>query len=247
MNKLSVIVLAFNEVNSLKTTVEEIYDLMGNQDVEIIISTSKNATIPCQEMSASLQEKFSNLSLHFQNRPFVAAAVLEVLDTVKSKYVIYMSADKETPASLIPQLLAHIEMHGSDIICASRWIVPGSFTDYGKIKFLLSWLAQNLCKVVYRSSLTEFTYGFRIYRTSLLKEFVFRESKHTFFLESLLIPLRLNAQILEIPVRWVARDEGSSVVNFRTLISYLRPIIRVRLVKSSKLYRTNDKNVRFGD
>jgi dolichol-phosphate mannosyltransferase len=235
MNKLSIIVLAFNEVESLKLTVEEIFKVMENEKIEVIISTSRRATSSCQEMSLLLQERFPNLRLHFQSEPYVAAAVLEALASVKSEFVIYMSSDKETPASLIPQLLRHIEDSDSDIVSASRWIKSGSFTNYGGVKYALSLSAQYLCKVIYTSGLTEFTYGFRIYKTDLLKSYQFREDKHPFFLESLLIPLRLNARIQEIPVNWVPRDEGTSVVDFKTLVSYLRPVFMVRIRDRNKL------------
>jgi dolichol-phosphate mannosyltransferase len=247
MPKLSIIILAFNEVQSLKKTVEEIYEVMNSQDIEVIISTSRKATLPCQEMSISLKEFFPNLRLHFQIQPYVAAAVLEVLETVTSEFVIYMSADKETPASLIPQLLSHIEEHKPDVVSASRWIKSGSFIDYGKSKYVLSYMAQKLCKLVYFSRLTEFTYGFRIYKTELLRCCLFRETKHPFFLESLLIPLRLNAKIQEIPVKWKPRDEGSSVVSFGTLISYLRPILMVRLRSLRTLQKYNVPQIHLGD
>lgn len=237
MNKLSIIVLAFNEVESLKLTVEEIFNIMENEKIEVIISTSQNATRSCQEMSLDLQERFPNLRLHFQSKPYVAAAVIEVLASIKSEFVIYMSSDKETPASLIPQLLRHIEESNYDIVSASRWIKSGSFVNYGRVKYVLSRLAQYLCKVIYMSRLTEFTYGFRIYKTDLLKSYQFREHKHPFFLESLLIPLKLNARIHEIPVKWVPRDEGTSVVDFKTLVSYLRPVFMVRLRGHKKLQK----------
>jgi glycosyltransferase involved in cell wall biosynthesis len=247
MPKLSIIILAFNEVQSLKKTVEEIYEVMNCEDIEVIISTSRKATFSCQEMSVSLKEVFPNLRIHFQIQPYVAAAVLEVLETVTSEFVIYMSADKETPASLIPQLLRHMEEHKPDVVSASRWITSGSFIDYGKLKYALSYLAQKLCKLVYFSSLTEFTYGFRIYKTELLKRCLFREPKHPFFLESLLIPLRLSAKIHEIPVKWSPRDEGSSVVSFGTLISYLRPILMARIRSPRTLQKYNVPQIHLGD
>jgi hypothetical protein len=61
------------------------------------------------------------------------------------------------------------------------------------------------------------------------------EKKHPFFLETLLVPLRLGFKIIEIPVKWRAREEAFSVVNLRILLSYFRPIFFVKTRPFSKL------------
>jgi glycosyltransferase involved in cell wall biosynthesis len=232
-----VIVLAFNEVESLRLTVNELHDLLDINSTRITISTSKRALPDCQNTAKELEIAYPNVFVYFQKNPFVAAAVLEAVDQVDSKYVVYMSADKETPAELVPQLLATIESSDFDIVAASRWINEGSFTDYGKLKYIISTGAQLLCKLLYSSRLTEFTYGFRIYKRVILKQFNYKESKHPFFLESLLVPLVLGSKTHEIPVRWKPRTEGESVATFRTWVSYLSPIIRIRFTRKNNLLR----------
>jgi dolichol-phosphate mannosyltransferase len=235
MNKLSIIVLAFNEVVSLRHTVEELHQVTDYQTTKIIISTSVYAKEECREEAESLSGRFDNVRVYVQNKPFVAAAVLEALNLCDSTFIIYMSSDKETPATLVPLLLEEIDNRQLDIVSASRWIVGGSFYGYGIMKLFVSKSAQLLCKIIYMSSLTEFTYGFRIYRKSILINGKFKETKHPFFLESLLVPLRLGSKIAEIPVKWTPRTEGESVVDIKTLLTYLRPIIAVRLTRKRNL------------
>ena len=121
-----------------------------------------------------------------------------------------------------------------DIVSASRWIPGGSFTGYGPVKYCTSWAAQKLCKIIYRSSLSEFTYGFRIYKRGILVNNRFKEIKHPFFLESLLLPIRQGVRIAEVPVNWIPRTEGASVVGISTLIAYIKPIVRLRFTRKSK-------------
>ena len=235
MNELAIIVLAFNEVRSLEVTIEEVVYLVKNIKTEVIIATSLRATPQCITKALQLEGRFDNVRVYFQNEPYVAAAVLESFQTLNSKYFIYMSADKETPAALIPHLLDKIKRTESDIVCASRWIAKNSFSDYGRIKYIVSLSAQKLCKLLYRSKLSEFTYGYRIYRSELFQKLIFKEKKHPFFLESLLIPIRLKCKIVEIPVHWEARDEAESVVNLPTLFSYIRPVLRILFVRPENL------------
>lgn len=235
MVKLVIIVLAFNEIESLKETIEDLVELMESQSTQIIISTSHQADPQSIDTANLLDKKYANVSMYLQKQPYVAAAVLEAIELFESEYIVYMSADKETPASLVPYMLQEIQSSEVDIVSASRWISGSSFTGYGRLKWLISKCAQWICKLMYLSILTEFTYGFRIYKSDVLRQSLFRERKHPFFLESLLVPLRLGYKIKEIPVAWSPRTEGESVVTLRTLVSYIWPIMSVRLRNSKKL------------
>ena len=227
--EILVIVLAFSEDESLKDTIDGLIVGFGSLKPMIVISTSENATPECKSTAEKLSLRHENVELYFQHEPFVAAAVMEVVRKTPADYIIYMSADGETPAEFAPLLIKEIVATGADIVSASRRVPGGSLTDYGKIKSIISFMAQVVCKIIYNSNLTEFTYGYRAYKYSALLCIDFKEKKHPFFLETLLIPIRLGLDIAEIPVAWVSRKEGTSVMNIKTLVSYLRPIVEVRL------------------
>jgi dolichol-phosphate mannosyltransferase len=232
---LGIVVLAFNETFSLRKTLESLVQLLDVDDTEIIIATSHKASDSCKRTALDLAAKYQNVSIHFQTRPYVAAAVLESVEKLRTHFVVYMSSDGETPPEMIPKMLTTIRGKDVDIVAASRWIQGGSFIGYGFIKYKVSWAAQQLCRVLYSKNIREYTYGFRIYKRQIMLNCKFSEPKHPFFLETLLVPLRLGYKISEIPVNWVPRTEGNSVVNASTLISYIRPIVRVRLTKKSRL------------
>lgn len=181
MSSTGIIVLAFNEVAALSKTIEEIKKHLLGRNFQILISTSK-ATHECQTRAVLLSELYEEVSVYFQKIPFVGAAVLEAVLELNTDFIIYMSADGETPAKLCSVLIDEIEQGEADIVTASRWITGGSFAHYGVFKWILSASAQMLCKLVYLSSLTEFTYGFRIYRHEILRTCKFKERKHPFFL-----------------------------------------------------------------
>jgi glycosyltransferase involved in cell wall biosynthesis len=229
MSKIGIIVLAFNEVNSLARTITELQSFLKRESYEIIISTSRQATQPCQSMAKELAQKFDNVKCHFQVKPYVAAAVLEPLLILDCEFIVYMSADGETPVEAIPRMLVEQKVKNADIVSASRWIKGGSFSGYGRLKYAASFLVQKICRIVYRSSLTEFSYGFRLYKSSILSNHKFLEIRHPFFLETLLVPLRFGYKICEIPVEWKPRVEGKTVVSLPILISYLRPLIKTRI------------------
>lgn len=240
MKKLGIVVLAFNETYSLIHTVEELQNYLGSQHTEIIIATSNNATRECKEIAIECAKKYTNTSVYIQKEPYVAAAVLESVAQLSSDLVLYMSSDGETPPKVIPEMLKRIEAENLDIVAASRWINGGSFSGYGRVKYLVSWLAQQLCRILFGFKIREYTYGFRLYKREIFTVCKFSERRHPFFLETLLIPIRLGYTVGEIPVHWVPRTEGISVVSHQTLLSYLRPIFRVRIAPKFKLKSKED-------
>jgi dolichol-phosphate mannosyltransferase len=237
MVKLGIIVLAFNETESLKETIIGINETFVDRRPDIVISTSKAGSVGCQATAQGLSIEFPNVRVYYQHEPYVGAAVLEAVKLLETDYVIYMSADGETPFEACNRLFSEILATDSDIVSASRWIPGGSFSNYGKTKKIVSMFAQYLCKIVYGSRLSEFTYGFRIYRREILLKCNFFEGKHPFFLETILVPLRLGYRIVEIPVNWKAREEAFSVVNIGVLLSYFKPIFLVRIRAFKKLLK----------
>ena len=88
MTEIGVIVLAFNEVASLKTTIEKLEVELAERSYKIIISTSLNAEPECQNMAQILASKNQSIEVYFQKKPYVAAAVLEAAAKLDSKFIV---------------------------------------------------------------------------------------------------------------------------------------------------------------
>ena len=58
------------------------------------------------------------------------------------------------------------------------------------------------------------TYGYRIFPAKLVKKIKWQELKHPFLLETILKPLLMKVNIIEIPSKWVSRLEGTSQNSF---------------------------------
>ena len=226
---ITVVVTALDETTSLQETVRNVIEGLDGVKFEIVISTSRLASPNCVDVARRLCQENSFLRLYFHTEPHVAAAILEVVKDVNSEFVAFMSSDGETPAEALPRMLKVIGNEKVDIVVASRWLKESKFIDYGLIKKFVSFCAQRVSGWLYRSNLTEFTFGYRIYKTTFLQKCKFVEKKHPFFLESLLVPLRLGASVKEVPVVWQPRTQGESVSSIRTIISYIRPLILVRI------------------
>ena len=71
------------------------------------------------------------------------------------------------------------------------------------------------------------TFGYRIFKTSILKEIRWEEAKHPFFFETIVKPLRLGHSVAEVPSPWKARTEGESQNTFWRNFEYFKVGFRV--------------------
>ncbi len=139
-----------------------------------------------------------------------------------------MASDLETDPKLIPQFIATMNEGRWDIVAASRWLKGGGFQGYGGLKQFLNRVFQWFLRRSYRTSLTDLTYAYRLYRRETLQGIEWTEAGHPFLLECLLKPLRRGAKITEIPCVWRARQEGTSANSIWQMARYLKTAFRIR-------------------
>ena len=144
-----------------------------------------------------------------------------------------MGADGETDPCVLPNMIEKYESTNADVVIASRWLVANSFIDYDPLKLRFNQAAQLLCRFFYGSAVTDWTFGYRLYKKSVLNSFKYQELRHPWFLEALLLPVRGGFAVSEVPVTWKARDIGESVIRFSDFVGYLRPIFRIRFSRVS--------------
>lgn len=123
-------------------------------------------------------------------------------------YVITIDAgDSHDPNQAFEMLKL---MDDSDLVIGSRFL-PFSNYDNSKGKFyrpLFSRIAAKLCSLAqHRSNYSDWTSGYRIYRTSLLqslKKFTFNSKMHPIQIELLGRATQLGATVKEYPITYVA-------------------------------------------
>jgi hypothetical protein len=133
-----------------------------------------------------------------------------------------MASDLETNPNELRLLMDEAEKNPSAIVTTSRWRSGGSFHGYSRIKLVCNWIFQHFFSLLYCTSLSDMTYGYRILPTKLAQAIRWEELRHPFNLESIVKPLRLGVPVIEIPSVWYARSEGESQNPFFRNFSYFR-------------------------
>jgi glycosyltransferase involved in cell wall biosynthesis len=232
--KVSVIMPVMDETTSLWETVEIVMDENGPVIHEIICVTSKFSTPAALAVCQELAEKWPGAVLvRRQTRPYLGGALQDAYSWATGSHILLMASDLETPPHAAKDLIAE-SRKGWDIVATTRWRGGGGFRGYNPVKYVLNWIFQKIIGALYHTSLTDLTFGYRIYRVEVLRNHEWTELRHPFLLECLLRPLRRGATATEIPVFWEPRREGESHNPFWRNFLYLRIALKLRLGPESK-------------
>jgi glycosyltransferase involved in cell wall biosynthesis len=225
---VTIILPVMDETTSLQETVEIVMKENQRAVHELICVTSKFSTPAALAVCSELTRKWPGVVLvRQQDRPYLGGALQDAYTWATGSHVLLMASDLETPPHAAKDLIAE-SSKGWDIVATTRWKRGGGFRNYHPVKYVANWIFQKIVGALFRTNLSDLTFGYRIYRTEVLQNHDWSELRHPFLLECLLRPLRGGATATEIPVFWEPRREGESHNPFWRNFLYFRIALRVR-------------------
>ena len=236
---VTIILPVINETFSLRQTIEILEAENGDVIKEYIIVVSPQKTIPasiavCNCLLERMPDKVLVLR---QQRPFLGGACMDAFDKATGSHLIMMASDLETDPRQVKHMIALARKYPDRIVLNSRWIREGRFIGYEKTKLVMNFFFQKFFAVLFNFACTDFTYAFRVCPTALMQAINWEELKHPFLLESLVKPLRLNVQTVEIPAVWRPPQEGESQNTFLGNFPYFAVGIRVRFMSRARILK----------
>jgi hypothetical protein len=229
-----------DETISLTKTIETVLR-DAEPDVREFIIPVCERTLPASIATIEeLKQRFPDLIVvHYQTLPFAGGAIREAFDLARGSHVIMMASDLETEPNDVKSLIAESKQHPNAVIATSRWLRPGSFKGYSQTKLVANWIFQRLFSYLYGTKLTDMTFGYRLYPTELLQAIQWEEVRHPFFFETVIKPIRLGIEVIEIPTTWGARIEGQSHNSFFRNFEYFPTGFRVRFAPIDSMVKGN--------
>lgn len=241
----TIILPVMNETVSLKTTVDVILRDAADYVKELLIVVCDRTTPEAMATVERLQQTLGSLVVvHHQRLPFLGGAMREAFARAQGSHTIMMASDLETDPALVRTLIDESIKKPAAIITASRWLRGGSFEGYSRVKLLCNWIFQRLFSLLYGKRLTDMTYAYRIFPTALVRSIEWEELRHPFLFETLVKPLRLGVDVIEIPAVWKARIEGDSQNTFFRNFAYFRIGLKTRWASRHRLLTTNVADTR---
>ena len=157
--------------------------------------------------------------------------------------VITMEADNTSDVKLIPKMLK-LNQIGFNLVLASIYCQGGSFEQTKFLRKILSFFANILLRLVFNIKVLTLSSFYRLYSISLIKNLknnynnIIEESGFISMIEILIKCIKLNAEIIEIPMKLNSsnRSGKSKMKIFKTILSYTQFLFKkVKLIKPQKL------------
>ena len=232
MENYSIIITCVNETDSLEKTLKILMDENSIFIFEIIIVYPKRVYEETLKIIQRHSENNAKVKLLMQTKPHVGGAVQDAFQMVSGEYTIMMSSDLETDPYDVKEMIKLFEKDKSiDLITASRWKKENNFKGYGKMRIFYNYIFNKLFALFYNTNLTDMTFGYRGFKTSIVKKIKWENYKHSFFFETIIKPINMGCNIKEIPTKWVAREDGSPVIS-RDYLNFIFIGLKNRFIRN---------------
>jgi dolichol-phosphate mannosyltransferase len=143
--------------------------------------------------------------------------------------VLTMDCDYSHDPAQVPQILAALQ--DADLVIGSRYVAGGEIVGWSAHRRLLSRAANTFVHALFRLPASDCTSGFRGYRRRVLEAIPWKEVRSTgysFLVESLLWTSRVpGARVVEVPICFRDRDEGTSKLGWREAVHGAANLLRV--------------------
>ena len=236
MSNYLVIIPTYKEIENLTALLPELITL--DLDILIVDDASNDGTI---EFVQSVDKKNQITVLSRSSKQGLGSAYITGFkNALGSNYshVIQMDADGSHRVKDLISMLAEIKQDSSiDLLIGSRWVPGGKIENWPKNREYLSRFANFYSQKALGSSVRDMTAGFRIYKTSLLREIPLDKISsqgYSFQIEMTRAAISAGARIKEHPITFIERTVGTSKMSSSIVLEAMVKVTRwaiARIVK----------------
>lgn len=252
MNKLTVVLPAYNEEDNIRTMVERWQQLRGvladRYGLEMyIVVVNDGSTDQTGEIAEALEKECDNFTLisHSRNKGLGEAVKTAVSYFVSecshSPLMCLMDCDNTQDPAYITDLLDHMDQTSADVVIASRYQKGAAVKGVSGIRLLMSGGARYVFSVLLHvPKVQDYTCGYRLYSRRILlaasERFgkgLIEESGFTCMVELLYKLYCCGARFAEIPfaLRYDFKKGASKMAVMKTAVNSVRLAIRLKKIK----------------
>jgi dolichol-phosphate mannosyltransferase len=202
----------YNEKENLAHSIAELFKHNPSVDLLVVDDASPDGTGQLADQIAQTNKQIS--VLHRSSKEGLGPAYLAGFDYGLRhgyKFLVEMDADGSHRAVDLQRLIS--VSTSADLVIGSRWVSGGSVVNWPMLRKLISKLGNLYTRLLLRSNVRDMTAGFRIYRSELLQKLdLTNVASHgySFQVEMAWRSIQAKAQIIEVPITFVEREQGVS-------------------------------------
>lgn len=211
--KVLAIIPAYNEEESISSTIEELLAARTGCDYLVINDGSSDATERiCREHGFRHVSHPTNLGLTAGFQTGVKYALAHGYDAV-----VQFDADGQHVPDYLPKMVDEMEAAGADIVIGSRFVTEAKPLS---ARMIGSRLISGIIRLTTGQCINDPTSGLRLYNRPMMEEFA-RRFDFGPEPDSLAYLMRRGARVSEVQVTMRERQAGESYLNVTKSISYM--------------------------
>jgi dolichol-phosphate mannosyltransferase len=150
-----------------------------------------------------------------------------------AELVLEMDCDFSHDPNDVPRLIAAVEEGGADLALGSRYVRGGSIPNWGLVRRGISLGGNLYAQAVLQSPVRDLTGGFKCFRRRVLEaiDLTAIDSRgYAFQIETTYRVLRAGFRVVEVPIAFVDREQGTSKMNRSIVLEavWKVPLVRLR-------------------
>lgn len=216
MQKLLVIIPAYNEQDNIEKTIQDVKAHMPEADYIVVNDCSSDGTRAIlQKIHAAYLDLPFNLGIGGGVQTGYRYALEQGYDIA-----IQFDGDGQHDASYIKDLIAPIESGQADVAIGSRFVKNEGFQSSILRRLGIRFLS-GLIKLLCGVKVKDVTSGMRAVNREMIEKFSHNYSQDYPEPEAILFSGLVNAKIVEVPVQMRERQGGTSSINVVRSVYYM--------------------------
>ena len=245
MDRVTLVVLASTERESLKKTVQLLSEHCRSEDIYEMIIFLISSNCPSAEVAEAIARNSGTpfpVRCCVQQTPGLSPAVYEIPRLISSNctHFLIIASDLEMDPLTVPKLIETGKEHPDAIVCASKFQKGAHRTNYGGIHYICNRTVNAVVERLLHIKGTELISTFQLYPLQLWREMHFTNPDRAFY-EFTIRPLAAGVPYIEIPTGYVRRSEGASNFSPRKYIDLGVTFIRTALDERRRIIKERRK------
>ena len=219
----------YNERENLERMVRTLHEL--GVSVLVIDDNSPDGT---GQLADRLAEELDGVEvLHRERKEGLGPAYLAGFRralTDGAELVLEMDCDFSHDPADVQRLIA--ATNGADLALGSRYVEGGSVGNWGLVRRAVSSGGSLYARVLLGVPVRDLTGGFKCYRRAVLEAIdldAISSKGYAFQIETTYRALRAGFRVVEVPIRFVDREEGGSKMSRRIVLEAIWKVPALRL------------------